>query len=230
MDESKIKHHEPTSSSEIDAEWRNEFRELAPVELWGATVSIGGTIDKFKEALITTTKQNGKNHFGYFIHTASKMPQYHLSKYPRRKYGPIPDNDAMRKQLSDLLRISGQEGHEEQTIVQPKFRIVLGLEEGYGAGRLRTLEDVAARLGDTFNLSRAEIFTVRSINDSESVYHEPAVRIQGDIAHIQTVYALAESFGQERFVVDDFELQTSHIVETKLCPSSDQEQPPTDPP
>lgn len=202
-------------------EWRKDFRELAPAPLWGATLEVPGTADDFKKMLLAAAQRTDKNHFGYFLYPAGGTVQYHLSKYPRRKYGPIPSDDAMRKQLSDFQATTSVSCHEQHIPTQPRFRVVFGLEEGYGTGKFRTLEQVAAALGKKFNLTRAEVFTAKRSGDAYVTYQEPAVMIQGYTNDIEAVYRLAELFGQERFAVDDFGSQTSHIVETRLCTSRD---------
>lgn len=199
------------------------FRELAPAKLWGATLELAGTPAEFKAALMAESARTKRNHFGYFIYPADGKPRYHLSKYPRRKYGPIPTDQILKEQLENVAAASGAKSREENLPRQPRFRIVFGLEEGYGTGRFRSIEEIAKKLGAKFNLTPAEVFTVKLNNGEPFSYSEPAVMIQGYTAEIAKVYKLAEELKQERFAIDDFGTKTSRIVETPLCTTHDLE-------
>lgn len=200
-------------------EWRKDYRELEPIKLWGANVDVD-EVESFKKSLVQVAQETNKNQFGYFLYPQDGKTQYHISRYPRRKYGPIPDDTEVAEQLGVILKTSKQKGGEEMMTACPRFRIVLGLEQGYGTGTFHTIEEVISIIGNRFQITPAKIFSVKA---DGSTYQEPAIRIEGDIDNIREVYALAEKLHQERFAVNDFSTMTSHIVETKFCSSPDME-------
>lgn len=212
-----------SNNFEKGLEWQKNFRELQPVKLWGADINIEGGIENFKNSVLNIAERSGKNQFGYFIYSNNEGIKYHLSRYPRRKYGAIPSDEEMEKQLTEILSNSKQKGQKETIPVQPKFRIILGLEEGYGTGKFYTTEEAVAFLGTTFNLTKTEIFTTKLQDGKYIIYQEPSVKIEGNLSEIKKVYELSERLRQERFTVDDFNKQNSYIVETRFCTSRDLE-------
>jgi len=202
-------------------EWKKNYRELQPVKLWGADIEVDDQ-ESFKKLLVNSANKLGKNQFGYFLNRDGKI-EYHLSRYPRRKYGAIPNDDQIKEQFDVVLETTGQKGREEKIEISPKFRIVLGLEEGYGTGKFYNIKDIASVFGNKFVLTPAEIFTVKAQDKEFITYQEPAVKIEGNLSDIKEIYLFAEKLKQERFAVDDFSKMTSHIVETKVCTSPDVE-------
>jgi len=171
----------------------------------------------------------------------------------------------------------GTRGEEEKTTTeQPRFRVLLGLQEGYADykkrniveridkqeiatledakksieseignlsefginiekftsldelkgvlekanfGKDHTLEEVQKELGDEFDLTQAEIYSVGPWGK----YTESAIVIEGDKKQVQKIYALAEKFHQARIAVEDLQEGQSYMVETKYCEDPDKE-------
>lgn len=200
-----------------------DFYELKAAELWGANIDVGGSISVFKDALIQAAKKSCKNYFGYFFNSKDGKTKYHLSRYPRRKYGPIPDDVILNMQLKTVLDFLDTLGQVEQFFSEPMFRVVMGLELGYGSGKFFTVEDVMSILGNNFDLMPVEIFTVKIVDCELITYQEPALVIKGMKEDAWRVYILAEKLGQERFTFEDLENHSSCIIETKFCMSHDPE-------
>lgn len=215
-----------TESGHGDLARKGDFRELKPVELWGGNIALGKEDpdkEALKSAIKTSVQERKQNCFGYFVYGAEDRTYYHMSRYPRRKYGPMPDEGALRGLMQDISSKLGAEAAEEQNTGEPTFRIVLGLEEGYGTSKFHTLEEVRAILGDGFKLTSAEIFTARPGDKEPTTYQEIAVMIEGDVVDVEKVYRLAEQFKQERFAVENKQTRSAKIVETKVCSSPDEE-------
>lgn len=86
-------------------------------------------------------------------------------------------------------------------------------------GKDHTLEEVKKELGDEFDLTQVEIYSVGSWGK----YTEPAIVIKGDKSQLQKVYVLAEKFRQARIVVEDLQEGKAWMVETKYCEDPDKE-------
>lgn len=196
-------------------------RELEPAPLWSARIDgTPSTLNEFKQSIIHTVRETGVNCFGYFVGSEGNWT-YIRNMYPRRKYGDIQSSDELMS-TSEKIGYGIEASVEvEERISKPKFRVLLGLEIGYNTGKFHSIEEVKEILGDNFELTSAEIFTVRKGNDGPSTYQEPAVLIEGDVKEIERIIGLATKFNQQRFCLENLEDGTARIIETALCTSPD---------
>ncbi len=86
-------------------------------------------------------------------------------------------------------------------------------------GKNHTFEEIQNELGEAFNLTPAEIYSVGPWGK----YTEPAVLIEGDKSQLDKIYVLANKFHQARIAVDDLHLGQSYMVETRYCEDPDKE-------
>jgi len=256
---------------------KTEFRELRPEEFWSGFVSVENLSDEeFAQKISEAAKELGFTYSGYRIPKGKEGFDYHFSRYPRRAFGPVAPIEKHQEALTKLAEKLGTRGEEEKTTEQPRFRVLLGLQEGYAEhkkrniveridkgeiatleeakkaieseignlsefginiekfdslnelksvlekanfGKDHTLEEVQKELGDKFDLTQAEIYSVGPWGK----YTEPAIVIEGDKTQVQKVYALAEKFHQARIAVEDLEESQSYMVETKYCGDPDKE-------
>lgn len=256
---------------------KKEFRELRPEEFWGGSVSVENMDDEeFAKKISEAAKELEFTYSGYRVPTSEKKFDYHFSRYPRRAFGPVAPIEKHQEALQKLAEKLGTKGGEEKTTEQPRFRVLLGLQEGYAEhkkrgiverinkgeiktlgdaqkaiksevdnlsefgididrftnidelknvlevtnfGKDHTIKEVQKELGDKFNLTQAEIYSVGPWGK----YTEPAVVIEGDKTRLQEVHALAEKFRQARIAVEDLQAGQSHMVETKYCENPDKE-------
>ena len=197
------------------------FRELKPEAWWSGFVPVKdlnkeGFIKKL-EALSNELKFNFS---GWIVDKSDGSFDYFFTRYPRKKYGPLPDIIEFDKILERLAKETNGDPNIEDLSDSPKFRIVLGLRELYEtSNKLHTIKEVQTELGSGFDLTQAEIVAVRP----SGKYTEPAVVITGDLSQIEKVYLLAEKFNQERFTVENLYNDESYVVETIHCKSPDKE-------
>ncbi|MFA6252683.1 MAG: hypothetical protein WCV69_00215 [Patescibacteria group bacterium] len=199
-----------------------EFRELKPIDHWSTSMPLDAIPDgDFDNKMRETVTETGQNFLGFKI---TEKTLYIRTRYPRKKYG-VPSIEECRASTDVLAKKLGIETSEQQKVEEPRFRIVLGLLEGYGKdNKIHTIEEVKSELGGEFDLCEGEIYSAGFLyNDEYTVYREPVVIIEGDKSKINKVYALAEKFCQERFTVDDLEDSKSYTVETKYCKNPDPE-------
>ena len=200
---------------------KSAFRELKPEAWWSGSVSVTNlSKDDFINKLEFLAKESNFNFSGWIVDKENGSFDYFFTRYPRKKYGPI----ARLKEFDDMLERLAKEINGEPSIEDysnsPKFRIVLGLRELYEeSNKLHTIEEVQTELGDSFNLTKAEICAVRP----SGKYTEPAVVITGDLSQIEKVYLLAEKFNQARFTVENLYRDVSYVVETVHCKDPDKE-------
>lgn len=268
---------EDSLPSQEQVQQKKEFRELRPEEFWGGSVSIENLSDEeFAQKIGEAANELGFTYSGYRIQKGEEGFDYHFSRYPRRAFGPVAPIEKHQEALTKLAEKLGTKGKEEKRVEQPKFRVLLGLQEGYGEykkrgiveriskgeiatlenaqqvieseigdlsefgidiskfttldelkevlekanfGKDHTLEEVQRELGDEFNLTQAEIYSVGPWGK----YTEPAIIIEGNKKQMQKVYALAEKFRQARIAVEDLQVGQSYMVETKYCSDPDKE-------
>lgn len=205
----------------VHPENKPNFRELCPEELWGGSVHVKGTSDQDFEIIMSeTATELDFTLSGYRTPKTAEEFEYHFSRYPRRKFGPVAPIEKYRDALTRLSGKLNTEAKEDQKVERPIFRIVLGLQEGYDKeARVHTIEEVKQELGEEVNLMSVEIYSVGAWGK----YTEPAVVLECDNVNLVKVYALAEKFHQARFAVEDLHNNQSHIVETKYCSDPDTE-------
>lgn len=256
---------------------KTEVRELRPEEFWSGFVSVENlSEEEFAQKIGEAANELGFTYSGYRIPKGEKSFDYHFSRYPRRAFGPVAPIEKYQEALQKLAEKLKTVGQEEKTVKQPRFRVLLGLQEGYAEykkrgiveriskeeittleaakkaieseigdlsefgieidkftsldelkdvlektnfGKDHTLEEAQRELGDEFDLTQAEIYSVGPWGK----YTEPAIVIKGNKAQVQKVYALAEKFRQARIAVEDLQARQSYMVETKYCGDPDKE-------
>ena len=111
------------------------FRELVPEEFWGGSVSIEGiSQEEFAQKIKEAVEETGFTYSGY---TSGK--EYHFSRYPRRAFGPVAPIEKHQVALKTLAGKLGVEEKEEPKTEEPRFRVLLGLEEGYSEGKKKSI-------------------------------------------------------------------------------------------
>lgn len=104
-----------------------KFRELAPEEFWGGYVSLDGiSQNDFSEKIKETAKEIDFTYSGYITEE-----EYYFSRYPRRAFGPVAPVEKYQEALRTLSEKLGSKSKEETKSKELKFRVLLGLEEGY---------------------------------------------------------------------------------------------------
>lgn len=195
------------------------FRELNPEDRWSGYLEIANSKKADFERLIEQLASEQKFTFcGWLIDIKEEKFKYCFTRYPRKKFGPVPAIETCRallKQLSDSLSVPGI---QEQNLRQPGFRVLLGLKEGYKEdSKIHDSCEVKSILGNDFEVTNAEIYSVGPWGK----YTEPAVLITGNKINLQKVYNLAYEFKQSRFCVEDLDRNKSYMVETSHCNDPD---------
>lgn len=117
-----------------------EIRQLRPEEFWGATVFVENLSDEeFAQKISEAANELGFTYSGYRILKTEGGFDYHFSRYPRRAFGPVPSIERHQEALKKLVEKLGSKGIEEKRLDEPKFRVVLGLEEGYAEYKKRRI-------------------------------------------------------------------------------------------
>src|SRR3989337_2119596 len=214
--------------------------ELKPEKFWGGFVSVKNlTKEEFVQIVTQLAIDLHVTYYGYII-KEEKGFNYHFGSYPRQ----ILSTERYKEALKKLEEKLGVEGVVEKKSKKPRFRILLGLQEGYAEqeklniirlndfldltdlrnglekmnfGKDHSIKEVQNTLGEEFTFSPAEICTI----GSEGKYMEPAIIIEGDKSQVQKIYALAINFHQARITVEDLQYHKSHILETEFCENPD---------
>ena len=197
-----------------------EYRELAPVEHWSASLSLSEIDeDLFKRSVEETVVETGQSFIGFKV---LETNEYVRTRYPRRRYG-VPSLEECRESMDRLTAKLEVVSKEQRKIDEPRFRVVIGLIEGYGEqNKTHTKKEVVEQLGEDFLVQSGEIYSVSPQDDNQTyTYTEPAVIIEGDLSKLKQVYELANQFQQERFTVENLQEAKSFVVETKFCTSRD---------
>jgi len=133
---------------------KKEFRELRPEEFWGGSVSVEKLSDEeFAQKIGEAANELGFTYSGYRIPKGEESFDYHFSRYPRRAFGPVAPIEKHQEALRKLAEKLGTKGKEEERTEQPKFRVLLGLQEGY---------DEYKKRGIVERISKGEIATLES--------------------------------------------------------------------
>ena len=202
-------------------ETKSSFRELKPENRWSGSVSVKNlNKEDFIKKLETLAQDLKFNFSGWIIDKKDGSFDYVFTRYPRKKYGPLPPIGQFSNVLTKLATEVNGEPNEELYFESPQFRVVLGLQELYEkSNKLHTIEEVQNELGAGFNLTPGDICAVRP----QGKYTEPAVIIKGDLSQVEKVYLLAEKFKQARFTVEDLYNDAAYVVETIHCQDPDKE-------
>ena len=165
------------------AQQKKEFRELRPEEFWGGSVSVENLSDEeFAQKIGETANELGFTYSGYRVQKDEAGFDYHFSRYPRRAFGPVAPIEKHREALQKLAEKLGTKGKEEKA-EQPKFRVLLGLQEGYGEykkrgiverigkGEITTLKDarqaIESEIGDLseFGIDASKFTTLDELKE-----------------------------------------------------------------
>ncbi len=198
-----------------------EIRELAPEKWWSGKLDVKISDEEFEEVITKVAKDLDFTFSGYKVKGKEEGFSYHFSRYPRRAFGPVAPIESHQTALRRLAEEIKSQGIEEEQSREPKFRVVLGLIEGYEREEPMTHNplEVQNHLGENFKLTEGEIYSVGPWGK----YTEPAVVIEGDLSNLNKVYELAEKFHQSRIAVEDLQKAQSFMVETKWCTDPDKE-------
>ncbi len=207
----------------------NQFRELAPVELWSGCIQTTVDAPLFAQVLHRVSQEQRFTFFGFLVAKAASDAgsEYHFTHYPRRKYG-LATVEACRRalgRLGDLLSrydtgVMAQVETEQLASTGVTARVLLGLVEGYGSeNHQHALTEVVEHLGTEFAVRPAQIFT----RGPEKMYQEPAALILAKELGLPAVYDLAYQFAQQRFTVERFDQGQAWVVETPHVTQPDAE-------
>lgn len=204
-----------------------EFRELTPEKWWAASIKINLSDEDFEQAIKRAVQEEKFTYSGYRIKHAEGGFEYHFGRYPRRAFGPVVSIERHKSALKKLAETTGGQASEKTVSPdKPRFRILLGLVEGYEREKpiMHSIKEVRQEVGDNFDLQEAEIFSAGPWGKEQwGKYTEPAAVIEGDLSQLSKVCALAEKFHQERIAVDNLQKGKSYMVETKWCKKPDKE-------
>lgn len=120
----------------------SDFRELRPEQFWGANIHIQNLSESdFAGKIGDAAKEANFTYAGY-LQTEQSGFRYHFSRYPRRAFGPVPsikDHQRALRILAEKLGTNAAQIQEETLAAEPKFRILLGLQEGYAESRKQSI-------------------------------------------------------------------------------------------
>ncbi|MBI5127189.1 hypothetical protein HZA76_01910 [Candidatus Roizmanbacteria bacterium] len=202
------------------------FRELPREKAWGSDLEVN-VIDSYnlKQHLLEESERMGKPIFGYRFYEAGSSFTYHMSRYPRSKKYSLGTPEEYEETVSNIEKaMKLKESAKDKPAAERRFRIVLGLNEGYSINRKMPREELKKFLGDRFTYKSGQVITVNNIPLFERpIYQEDALIIEGDIEDMDRVFQAADLTGQERFAVELLDIQEAYIVETRHCTYSDLE-------
>jgi len=180
-----------------------EVRKLAPEEFWCGSVSLGELSEEdFAQRIGEAANELGFTYSGYCV-----LGYYHLSRYPRRAFGPVAPVEKYQEALQKLADKLGTSGNEEKKSEQPKFRVLLGLQEGYAEHKKRAIiesidKGEITEIGKAKEIVRAEIGGLSevgidvdkfsSINELRDVLEKTNLGRDHTLAEVQEV--LGEGF------------------------------------
>ncbi|MCL5093950.1 MAG: hypothetical protein M1355_02370 [Patescibacteria group bacterium] len=199
----------------------SEFRELKPAPIWGGNILIDRKdIEPLKEAIKEVVQVTKINCFGYFLF-GKEETYYHISRYPRRKYSQLPDDQELEYLLKEISKRVDKRREVEPLSPGERFRILTCPREGYSGDKVHSIQEAREKLGEGIILTPAEIFTVRYEGEGSLIFNEEAFVVEGELKDLSKAYSLAEQFKQERFSVENFRTLNTRVVETKYCTAPD---------
>lgn len=138
---------------------KTEIRKLRPEEFWGGSISVENLNDEeFEQKISEAANELGFTYSGYRIPKDEKGFEYHFSRYPRRAFGPVVSIEKHREALQKLAEKLETKGTEEEVSVeQPRFRVLLGLQEGYTEHKKRGIVE---------RISKEEITTLETAKNA----------------------------------------------------------------
>lgn len=115
-------------------------RELKPEEFWGGSVPVQNlTEEEFAQRIGEVANELNFTYSGYRISKGEKESEYHFGRYPRRAFGPVAPIEKYQEALQKLAKKLETAGKEERKTEQPRFRVLLGLQEGYAEHKKRSI-------------------------------------------------------------------------------------------
>lgn len=212
------------------------FREVEPIPQWSSRMVLDVPYRDFIQTALLTAAEIRHRYTGTLTRdlATGNVTSFTHTRFRRNKYGPPPeikDCEAGMNHLAVKLgTVAARESYPLGTT-----RIVLGLYEGQHATGARiepdgpdySVEEVAARLGEDFSVSSAEVCSVRLAPDSTtSHYSEEVAEVVFSTGEKHKAYLLGDAMRQERFSVEDFgDPGWSYMVETRWCQESDPAEP-----
>lgn len=142
-----------------------EVRELAPEEFWSGSLSVRGlNEEEFAKIIEEVANEIGFTYSGYRVSRGEKAFDYHFSRYPRRAFGPVAPIEKYQEALRKLAEKLETNGKEEKKSDQPKFRVLLGLQEGYSEHKKREIIELIGK-GEITDLENAKIIVKSEIDN-----------------------------------------------------------------
>ncbi|MCL4364015.1 hypothetical protein M1328_02135 [Patescibacteria group bacterium] len=198
------------------------FRELPREKSWGTNLDVN-VIDgqNLRQHLVRESTKLSRPIFGYRFYERGASFVYHMTRYPRTLKYNIGSVEDYRMAASDIVEeMKLGEPVEDKPTKETRFRIVLGLNEGYNKDKKMPLGEVKAFLGDRFSVKNGVVITANTFLPN-SRYEEDVLIIEGNVEDMGRVFTAADLTGQERFAVELLDKQEAYIVETRHCQYSD---------
>lgn len=195
------------------------FRRLEPVELWSKQIKPEVRLHQFIKIALAKAQQNQQRYIGFTATNESGIVHsFTRSRYPRAKYGiaTVSECQSGMQVLADNFGVPVESDPQ-----QSGFRVVLGLLEDYRRRRPHTTAEVIDALDSSYDITATSTFVASATPLGPLLYEAPAVIIRSSVSNLSAVFKLAEQFGQERFVVEDFDLSQAWMVETPHCKEPD---------
>jgi hypothetical protein len=164
-------------------EQTTEFRELAPEDFWGGSVSLEGiSPEEFAKKIKEAAEENEFTYSGY-----TSGEEYHFSRYPRRAFGPVAPVEKHQEALKTLTEKLGTEGKEEVKTEEPKFRVLLGLEEGYSENKKKSIIEKIDK-GELANAESAKIEIKKVLGQVvKEINLEDKINVAGSLEEIKNI-------------------------------------------
>jgi hypothetical protein len=119
-------------------------RILGPETLWGGEISVVSLdTSELQEILNQTGKRTGLRLAGYISQQEGGL-NYHMARLPRRVNLEVPPLETFQQAFDAVQHTLSNDGidyksREEQAVLEPQLRVLLGLEEGYFESRRKDL-------------------------------------------------------------------------------------------
>lgn len=192
-----------------------EVRELAPEKFWAGSISVENLSDEeFAETIKEMATELDFTYSGYRTKKEGGGFKYNFSRYPRKAFGPVAPIEKHQEALEKLAGKIGGESKEEQKTEEPKFRVLLGLQEGYEEHKKKSIVD---------EINNGKIAT---IEDAKKAIQEQIRNISGfgiELDNIKSLEQLKDTLEKANFgkdhtleevrieLGDDFDLMETEI-------------------
>lgn len=172
------------------------FRELAPEEFWGGSVSMKGiSQEEFAQKIKEAAEETGFTYSGY-----TSGEEYHFSRYPRRAFGPVAPIEKHQEALKTLAEKLRVEEKEEAKMEEPRFRVLLGLEEGYSEGKKKSIIE---------KIDKGELVDIESTKTEIEKLIGQTIKEN----NLQDKINAAESLEEIKDILSQTALGKNHIIE-----------------